>query len=186
MMHAIGAHMCMYFKAYLRISCVEWCYVQYLRMNDLDRTDLRLLYALQENAQSTAAELAELLHLSASQIGRRRQRLEAEGYITGTTTRVDGRKLGLSVQAFVQVQTGSHKVETHSAFLKLVNYQPEIMAAWTMTGEADYMLRVICADLAALNRLIQDVLLPHPSVGRVQSQIVMEELKDSMVLPLEV
>ena len=48
------------------------------------------------------------------------------------------------------------------------------------------MLRVVCADLAALNRLVQDVLLPHPSIGRVQSQIVMEELKDAIALPLDV
>lgn len=153
-------------------------------MTEIDHTDLRLLNALQRNAQSTATELSELLNLSASQIGRRRQRLEAAGYITSVTAKVNARKLGLTVQAFVQVQTGTHKAETHSAFHKLVDRQPEIIAAWTMTGEADYMLRVVCADLAALNRLIQDVLLPHPSVGRVQSQIVMEELKDANVLPL--
>ena len=160
--------------------------VRCLRMDDLDRTDLRLLHALQRNAQSTAAELSDLLNLSASQIGRRRQRLEAEGYITGVTARVDAKKLGLSVQAFIQVQTGAHAAETHGAFRKLVDRQPEIIAAWTMTGEADYMLRVVCADLAALNRLVQDVLLPHPSIGRVQSQIVMEELKDAIALPLDV
>jgi len=157
-----------------------------LRMNDLDRTDLRLLHALQRNAQATAADLSERLNLSASQIGRRRQRLETEGFITGVTARVDAKKLGFSVQAFVQVQTATHATETHGAFRKLVDRQPEITAAWTMTGEADYMLRVVCADLAALNRLIQDVLLPHPSVGRVQSQIVMEELKDATVLPLDI
>ena len=156
------------------------------RMSDLDRTDLRLLHALQRDAQSTAADLSEALHLSASQIGRRRQRLEAEGYITSVTARVDAKKLGLSVQAIVQVQTGTHDAKTHSAFRRLVDRQPEIIAAWTLTGEADYMLRVICTDLVALNRLVQEVLLPHPSVGRVQSQIVMEELKDATVLPLDI
>jgi DNA-binding Lrp family transcriptional regulator len=53
-----------------------------------------------------------------------------------------------------------------------------------MTGEADYLLRIYCTDLAALNRLTQEVLLPHPSIGRVHSQIVMEELKDDSALPL--
>lgn len=160
--------------------------MQKFRMDQPDRTDLRLIAALQRNAQSTAAELSDLLHLSPSQIGRRRQRLEAEGFITSITARVDASKLGLSVQAFVQVQTGTHDAKTHGAFRKLVDHQPEIIAAWTLTGEADYMLRVICKDLVALNRLVQDVLLPHPSVGRVQSQIVMEELKDGFVLPLDI
>jgi DNA-binding Lrp family transcriptional regulator len=62
--------------------------------------------------------------------------------------------------------------------------QPEIVGAWTLTGEADYLLRVYCADLDALNRLVQGVLLPHPAVSRVQSQIVMDRIKPDAPLPL--
>lgn len=92
--------------------------------------------------------------------------------------------LGLNVQAFIQIQTDSQTGETHQSVKKLTESHPEIVAAWTLTGEADYIFRVFCTDLAALNHLIQNVLLPHPSIGRVQSQIVMDQMKDDTALPL--
>ena len=92
-------------------------------------------------------------------------------------------KLGLSVQAFVQVQMARHGTETATAFSRLVATRPEVISAWTLTGEADYLLRVYCTDLPALNALIHDVILPHPAVARVQSQIVMEQLKRDAPLP---
>ena len=149
----------------------------------LDETDTRLLAALQTDAHLTAQELGEMLNLSPSQAGRRRQRLEAEGFITGYAARLDAQKIGLSVQAFVQVQLSTHGPEQSKAFARLVRTRPEITSAWTMTGEADYLLRIYCAGLGALNTLIHEVLLPHPSVARVQSQIVMDQLKADAPLP---
>jgi DNA-binding Lrp family transcriptional regulator len=149
----------------------------------LDDLDTRLLEALQKNAQATAQELADTLHLSPSQIGRRRQRLEAAGYIEGYTARLNPAKLGLNVQGFVQVHLGTHGPDHSAAFARLVRTRPEITSAWTMTGDADYLLRVFCADLPALNALIHEVLLPHPAVSRVHSQIVMDQLKRDGPLP---
>ena len=149
----------------------------------LDETDTRLLAALQKNAHLTAQELGEMLHLSPSQAGRRRQRLESAGYIEGYSARLNPAKLGLAVQGFVQVQLGTHGAEQSRGFARLVATRPEITSAWTMTGEADYLLRVFCSDLAALNALIHEVLLAHPSVARVQSQIVMDQLKRDAPLP---
>jgi len=153
-------------------------------MSNIDSIDIRLLDLLQKNGNATANDLSEALGLSPSQVGRRRQRLEANGYITGIGCRVDANKVGLGVQAFIQIQTVAHTGETHRDIGRLINSQREITAAWTLTGEADYLLRVFCRDLAALNRLIQDVLLTHPSVGRVQSQIVMHQLKSDTPLPI--
>ena len=158
--------------------------MQSVRMTRLDSVDMRLLDLLQRDAQATAQTLSEVLHLSASQIGRRRQRLEMEGYITGTSCKVSAEKLGLHVQAFVQIQTGAHTAETHSAIEALIRSRPEITAAWTLTGDADFLLRVYCTDLAALNHLIQKVLLPHPSIARVQSQVVMDQMKRDAALPV--
>lgn len=149
----------------------------------LDRTDSRLLAALQENATLTAQELGERLNLSPSQAGRRRQRLEAAGYVRGYTARLDPARLGLSVQAFVQVQMATHAPDAAKSFARLLEARPEVISAWTLTGEADYLLRVFCPDLPALNRLIHDVLLPHPAVARVQSQIVMDQMKADAPLP---
>lgn len=150
----------------------------------LDDTDIRLLTALQRDAHLTAEKLGQLLHLSPSQAGRRRQRLEAEGYIEGYRARLSAPRLGLDVQAFVWVQMATHVPDQVKHFTRILQLRPEITSVWTLTGEADYLLRVFCEDLAALNRLIHQVLLPDPAVARVQSQIVMDQPKADGPLPL--
>ena len=149
----------------------------------LDHIDSKLLRLLQKDAQMTADKLGQLLNLSASQAGRRRQRLEAAGIISGYGARLDAKALGLGVQAFVQVQMAAHSREAARSFRTLLDTRREIVAAWTLTGEADYLLRIYCADLQDLDRLVHDVLLPHASVSRVQSQIVMHEAKADAPLP---
>ena len=149
----------------------------------LDEIDKRLLDGLQKNAHLTAQELGEMLNLSASQAGRRRQKLESEGVIRGYTARLDARQLGLAVQGFVQVHLSTHGPEHSASFARLVATRAEIVSAWTMTGDADYLLRIYCEDLPALNRLIHEVLLPHKAVARVHSQIVMDQLKRDGPLP---
>jgi DNA-binding Lrp family transcriptional regulator len=149
----------------------------------LDTIDTRLLAALQNDAHLTAHQLGGMLNLSPSQAGRRRQRLEAEGYITGYAARLAPSRLGLHVQGFVQVHLAVHGPEHSASFSRMVNTRPEITSAWTMTGEADYLLHIFCADLPALNALLHEVILPHPAVARVQSQIVMDQLKRDAPLP---
>lgn len=150
----------------------------------LDGTDARLLAELQRDATLTSEALGERLALSASQAARRRQRLEAEGVVAGYAARLDPARVGLAVQAFVQVEMAAHSPDAARAFARLLATLPEVTAAWTLTGQADYLLRVWCEDLAALNRLVHGALLPHPSVARVQSQIVMDTLKQDSGLPL--
>ncbi|MBR9841618.1 MAG: Lrp/AsnC family transcriptional regulator [Rhodobacteraceae bacterium] len=149
----------------------------------LDEMDKRLLAALQKNAHLTAQELGEMLNLSPSQAGRRRQRLEGEGYIASYTARLDPVRIGLDVQAFIQVTLALHSTEHGRGFVSMISTRPEVISAWTLTGDADYLLRVYCEDLSALNALIHDVLLPHPAVARVQSQIVMDQCKHDAPLP---
>lgn len=149
----------------------------------LDATDSRLLAEIQTNAMLTAQELGERLNLSPSQAARRRQRLEAEGFVIGYAARLSPAKVGLTVQAFVQVQMATHSPDAARSFATLLSTCPEIVSAWTLTGEADYLLRVWCADLPDLNRVIHQLLLPHPAVARVQSQIVMDQFKADAPLP---
>jgi DNA-binding Lrp family transcriptional regulator len=149
----------------------------------LDDTDKRILAALQRDAHLTADKLGEVVNLSPSQAGRRRQRLEALGIIEGYRARLSASRLGLMVQAFVQVQMSTHSPQEVRTFTKLVERRPEVTSAWTLTGEADYLLRIYCDDLASLHTLIHDVILPHPAVARVQSQIVMEQFKADAPLP---
>ena len=149
----------------------------------LDPSDRKLLALLQENATLTAQDLSDKLGMSASQAGRRRQKLEVEGYITRYAARVHPEKIGLGVEGFIQVVMATHTAENAKDFLTLTRSQSNIVGAWTLTGEADYLLRVFCTDLAGLNDLVQRVLLPHPAVSRVQSQIVMERIKIDAALP---
>ncbi len=151
----------------------------------MDSLDAKLLRELQNRADATATELAEVLHLSPSQVARRRARLEAAGVIAGYGARLDPGKLGLNVQAFVQVQMAAHNPDMAETFLRLVRSLPEVIGCWTLTGEADYLLRVWCADLEALNALVHHRLLAHPAVARVQSQIVMNQPKPDTGLPLQ-
>ncbi|QYZ69733.1 Lrp/AsnC family transcriptional regulator [Neotabrizicola shimadae] len=150
----------------------------------MDAVDSRLLSLVQARGDITAQDLGAALNLSPSQAARRRQRLEVEGVITGYGARLDPGRLGLTVQAFVQVQMAAHNPETARGFASLVRTLPEVVGCWTLTGEADYLLRVWCADLPALNTLIHHRLLPHPAVARVQSQIVMDQLKADSGLPV--
>jgi DNA-binding Lrp family transcriptional regulator len=153
-------------------------------MPELDSLDRRLLAALQSDARLTAQDLADRVPLSPSQIGRRRQRLEAEGYLTGYRATLAPERLGLRVPAFIQVTMAAHTPENAADFRRLCRRTEEITGAWTLTGEADYLLRVYCTDLSDLNRLVQDVLLPHPAVARVHSQIVMDRIKPDAPLPI--
>ncbi|SMX49546.1 Lrp/AsnC family transcriptional regulator [Maliponia aquimaris] len=150
----------------------------------IDSADAALLEALQRDGQATAQDLGTALNLSPSQAGRRRQRLEESGVIKGYRAQLDPEQLGLDVQAFVQVQLARHGAQEGAEFTRLLRIRPEIVSAWTMTGEADYLLRVYCPDLRALNRLIHEVLLAHPVVSRVHSQIVMDQPKADAPLPI--
>ena len=150
----------------------------------LDDIDRRLIRALQANADLTAQELAETINLSPSQAGRRRQRIEDAGYLTGSRAIADPAKLGLGVQAFVQVSLASHAPDGAADFHRLIRAETHVTAAFTLTGDADYLLRVWCADLQGLHRLLHSIILPHPAVSRVQSQIVMDQMKPDAPLPI--
>lgn len=150
----------------------------------IDEIDARILALIQQDAMITAQDLGARINLSPSQAARRRARLEAEGFVTGYAARIDPGRVGLTVQAFVQVQMATHAPDRARDFERLIERLPEVVSVWTLTGEADYLLRVWCADLSALNTLIHGRLLPHPAVARVQSQIVMNQLKVFGGLPI--
>lgn len=150
-----------------------------------DNTDSRLLYAVQRNAHLTTQDLGEILALSPSQAGRRRQMLENEGYIQDYRATVSPEKLGLSVEAFIQVTMASHDPAVAQDFATLISNVEEIVGSWTLTGPSDYLLRVYCSDLKALNHIVHNILLPHPAVAQVQSQIVMDRIKADSPLPVQ-
>lgn len=149
-----------------------------------DSFDMRLLGVLQENAALTNQDIGERIGLSASQVSRRRQKLEQDGVIRRYRADLSPERLGLSVVAFVGVTLGAHSRENARRFRTMVSAFPEVQEAHTMTGDVDYMLKVIVPDLQALSRFINDDLLPQEVVQNVRSSIAMETLKDDNILPL--
>ena len=149
-----------------------------------DSFDLKLLTALQESAALTNAELGEVIGLSASQISRRRQKLEEAGVIRRYRAALDPEALGLRVTAYVGVTLGAHSRENARKFRNMVTAMPEVQEAYTLTGDVDYMLKIVVPDLKKLSRIINDDLLTQEAVQHVRSSIAMETLKDDNLLPL--
>ncbi|WP_422020499.1 Lrp/AsnC family transcriptional regulator [Roseibium sp.] len=150
----------------------------------LDSFDVKLLAALQENSAATNAEIGETIGLSASQVSRRRQKLEDNGIIRRYRAALDPEALGFTVTAFVGVTLGAHSRENARKFRNMVTAMPEVQEAHTLTGDVDYMLKVVVRDLKALSRIVNDELLPQEAVQHVKSSIAMDTLKDDNLLPL--
>lgn len=151
---------------------------------ELDTFDFKLLDALQRDASRTNAELGGLVGLSASQISRRRDRLEAEGAIRGYRADLDSAKLGFAVTVFIHVTLAAHSPGNSDLLRKLIVATPEIQEAHAMTGETDYLLRVAIHGLAELSSFVNERLLPHKAVARVRSEIVLETIKDQRLLDI--
>jgi DNA-binding Lrp family transcriptional regulator len=150
----------------------------------MDSFDYKLIATLQLNGAQTNQELADHVGLSSSQISRRRQQLESDGVITGYVACLSAEKLGFDVRVFVHVTLAAHSPENSRRFADLVKRTPEILEAHALTGDSDYLLKVVVKSLKDLSVLINQVLLPHDSVDRVRSEIVLETLKESAALPL--
>ncbi|MBP0494195.1 Lrp/AsnC family transcriptional regulator [Pararoseomonas indoligenes] len=151
---------------------------------ELDGIDLRLLAALQEDGRLTNQQLGERAGLSPSQCSRRRTALEAAGIIRGYRAELAAEPLGLHLLVFVQVTLATHSRDNAQRFRELVTRLEEVQEAYAMTGDADYLLKAVVGDLKDLSALVNDVLLPHESVARVRSSIVLDRLKESGRLPL--
>ncbi len=153
-------------------------------MIDVDRFDLKILAALQEDASLTNQQIGERIGLSASQISRRRQRLETTGVIRRYRADVDGASIGVMVTAFIGVALATHNRQNAQRFREMVRVMPAVQEAYAMTGDMDYLLKIATADLKSLSVLINDELLPHEAVQNLRSSIVLERLKDDNRLPL--
>ncbi|MBC7577727.1 MAG: Lrp/AsnC family transcriptional regulator [Tardiphaga sp.] len=154
-------------------------------MIPVDAFDLKLLAALQNDGRLTNQQLADVAGLSASQCSRRRMRLEQEKVITGYHADLSAEALGFGVIAFIQVTLATHSPDNAKKFRALVARVDEIQEAYSLTGDADYVLKAVLRDLKGLSRLVNDVLMPHQSVAHVRSSIVLDRLKETSRLPLK-
>jgi DNA-binding Lrp family transcriptional regulator len=153
-------------------------------MISVDPFDLKILAALQDDGRRTNQELADLAGLSASQCSRRRMRLEEDGVISTYRAVLSGEALGFELIAFIQITLATHSPDNAKKFRSLVNRVDDIQEAYALTGDADYLLKVVLRDLKSLSDIVNNVLMPHQSVAHVRSSIVLDRLKESAKLPL--
>ena len=150
----------------------------------MDDFDFKLLNALQEDGRLTNLELADRIGLSASQCSRRRTALEESGVIEGYHAALANQAVGLDVLVFVQVSLATQSPDSGQAFMKLIRGLEEVQEAYALTGEADYLVKLVVPDLKTLSRILNDVFLPHRSVGHVRSSVVLDRVKQTTQLPL--
>jgi len=150
---------------------------------NLDVFDLRLLTALQREGRAPNATLADTVGLSASQVSRRLARLEAEGVIAAYAALLKPDAVGLTVLAFSSVSL-ERQAEAMDGFEAAVLRFPEILECYSVTGEQDFVLRIVARDLKAFADFLSDRLLRVPGVRSVRSSIVLHTIKQTTALPL--
>ena len=145
----------------------------------LDGFDIAILRALQQDGAMTNAALSDRVNLSPSQCSRRRAALEAAGLIAGYAARLNAEKLGFGFRAIVRVNLRRHGGDSESGFAGFIARRPEVRAAFSVSGDADYILDLRTPDLEGFAAFIHEHLLPHDLVAQVRSETVPRTLKDA-------
>lgn len=152
----------------------------------LDRTDRRILAALQKDSSISNQDLAEQVGLSPSPCSRRVKQLEDEGYIQGYVARLNQSQLGLKLTAYIQVALDRHTPDRFLEFDRIVNSCPEIVECCLVTGQsADYTLKVIVPDMEAFQEFLLGTITQIPGVTGVHSSFVMRKVVDSTEVSLK-
>lgn len=152
---------------------------------ELDTLDRRILAELQRDGTLSVDQISERVGLSRNACWRRVKRLEDESVITGRVALVDADKLGLGLSVFIIVRTSSHDPDWLAKFRAAVTSFPEITGVYRMSGDLDYVLRARVADVKAYDRLYQRLIAKVP-LSDVSASFVMEEIKETTVVPVEV
>jgi len=151
---------------------------------DLDAIDIRILGELQRDGSLTNVELASRVNLSPSPCLARVKRLEKIGVISRRVTLLDARRLGLKVVVFISVSLDKQRRETLDTFERRIAALPQVMECYLMSGDADYLLRVVVPDVEALERLIIDQITRIPGVASIRSSFALKQVLYSTALPL--
>lgn len=150
----------------------------------LDRASRQILAELQRDARQTVQQLAEAVGLSATPCWKRVKQMEAAGVIRGYTALVDRAKVGLGLRVVVEANLREHSEDAVRRFEEAVAASPHIVQCVSTTGQADYLLTVLAADIAAYERFLHDTLFRLPGITHVRSSIVLREVKAETRLPL--
>ena len=149
----------------------------------VDNIDRRILSVLQVDASLSLDTVGEKVGLSRNATWRRVRAMEEAGIIRGRVTLLDARRLGLGLTVFIQIRTNRHDPQWLADFKRATRNMPEIVSAFRMSGDLDYLVEARVADMAAYDVLYQD-LIRRVDMSDVSASFVMEELKDTTALPL--
>ena len=152
----------------------------------LDTLDRAILKILQANGRMSNAELARRIHLSPPATFARVRRLDELGYIRGYAALLDAEKVGFDMLCFVQISLQLHQPEQVQAVRQAIQSLPEVLECYHVTGEYDFLLKVIIRNRKDLERFALERLTPIAGVARIQTILVLSEVKSSTVLPLEI
>jgi Lrp/AsnC family transcriptional regulator, leucine-responsive regulatory protein len=157
-------------------------------MDALDKLDRLILRTLQSDGRATYDQLAEKVSLSPSAVLRRVRRLEESGVIDRYVALVKPEAVGLGLTAYLNVRlekhTETHKRNPMDLFRASVQTWPEVVECAALTGDMDYLLRVVVADMAHYSRFIMDTLLKHPSVEDCKTSFVLDRVKATTAVPI--
>ena len=151
---------------------------------DLDKIDRKILRVLQQDGRIANLKLAETVHLSPTAVLERVKRLTREGYILGYEARLNPLKLGAGMLVFIQVMLDRTTPDVMNAFRAAVQARPEILECHLVAGGFDYLIKVRVADMPAYRELIGSVVWSLPGVRETHTYAVMEEVKNTMQLPI--
>ncbi|HVY14643.1 MAG TPA: Lrp/AsnC family transcriptional regulator [Rhodopila sp.] len=151
---------------------------------EIDRLDLAILEVLQRDGRATAAELGEAAGLSASPSHRRQKMLEEAGVIQRYVALLDQEQVGLPINVFVTVRMADHADETLRVFERAVEACPEVMEMYEMSGAADFLMRVVAADVASYEAFLRGRLTKIPGVKSFESSLALKRVVYRTNLPL--
>lgn len=152
-------------------------------MQVIDETDRKILRLLQQDSAIPLEAIGDRVNLSRNAVWRRVRLLEEAGIIRGRVALLDAERIGLGLSVFLMIRTSDHRPDWLERFARATQDMPEILGAYRMTGDLDYLVRARVADVKAYDALYQQ-LIRRVDLADVSASFVMEEIKDTTALPV--
>lgn len=155
------------------------------RMAKLDNADLRILRRIQADSSASLADLADEVGLSSNACWKRLRRLESEGYIAARVAILDREKFNLGVTVFVNIKTDQHEDKWLTDFSASIGRISEVVEFYRMSGDVDYMLKVVCSSISDYDRIYKKI-IRSVKIKDISSFFAMEQIKSTTAIPIEV
>tara|TARA_B100000767_G_scaffold246727_1_gene246535 strand:+ start:34 stop:561 length:528 start_codon:yes stop_codon:yes gene_type:complete len=151
----------------------------------LDVIDLKILRLIQEKGRITNLQLSQEIGLSPAPTLERVKKLESSGIIEGYHAQVNDTLLGMGIKAFISISLERQKVDSIVTFKEKIQAIPEVLECYQITGNADYLMKVVVQDIPSFERLISNKLSQIEEIGQMQTMMILSKVKDSKVIPLD-